>query len=182
MPKITLNTEAKGTVASPPRVERAAATRERTSRKKVYRRPDGDSVRLKDQSYKLRWVRKSVQGRDDPDNIIARRQEGYEPVKPEELENNPYEGLDAIGKSGVIQRKDTILMKIPEEDVEAKADYLESRTDLLQEAVDSDYDNVSNPKYIRIERSGTKPVVLREKANPAQFEDQEGGDFGVVGK
>lgn len=172
---ITINTnKTNETVTSPPRVERAEVTRERTSRKKVYRRPDGDGVRLKDTSYKLRWVRKSVQGRDDPDNIITRRQEGYEPVRPEELNNNPYEGLASSG-TGNITRKDTILMKIPEEEVEAKSAYLANRADLLQEAVDGDYDKMSNHKYMRIERSGTKAISLKDKDNPAQFEDSEGG-------
>ena len=178
-PKIKLK---QTTSQEAPRVERESETREATARKRPNRRPNGDDVRLKDRSYKLGWIRKSIRGRDDPDNVIARRQGGWEPVRPDELANNPYEGLEDVGMPGVIQRKDTILMKIPEEFVAERAEELAEKADLLQEAVDGDYDRVTNPRYISIERSGTKPVRVDRGQNAAQFEDSEGGNFAPVRK
>jgi hypothetical protein len=63
------------------RLNRELETREKTARKKSWRRPETLPTPTPEDGYAFHWVRVSIRGEADHMNISLKLQEGWEPVK-----------------------------------------------------------------------------------------------------
>lgn len=116
-----------------------------------------------------RWVRISLLGSDDDKNLSVRRREGWEPVK---LEEHP-EFVGSVHQegrfAGVVGQGDLILMKNTEEQVAAKRDYIDGKTDRLLTAVDNSLFKEQHPTMpISVDRTSR---VSTGGGRGVQFDD-----------
>ena len=63
------------------RLNRDLETREKTSRKRNWVRPDTLPTPTPEPGYEFHWVRISTRGQADPMNVSLKLREGWEPVK-----------------------------------------------------------------------------------------------------
>jgi len=123
---------------------RTSDTRAKKTKEVVYRPPEerklGSELQgfFTSQGYRLRWIRHQVEGKDDVKSWLKRENEGYVPVKPEELPSE-YQAIFDIGTSGksegLIMNHDTILCKIPLQNFEARKKFYEQRAVNQEQAV-----------------------------------------------
>jgi len=96
--------------------------------------------------YKMRWVRIKLAMRDDPSNIAAKLQEGWEPVKASDhpevytLQNPDSRFKDSIEIGGLL------LCKTPVEFVDQRNAHYQNITDSQMASVDNSFMRQSNPK------------------------------------
>ena len=97
----------------------------------------GSEMCIRDSRY--RWIRSEVVGFQDTKNITSRLREGYELVRSEEVENaSDYPVVEDGKYKGVIGVGGLLLAKVPEEIAKQRQDYMTSRHEERNEAVDSD--------------------------------------------
>jgi len=63
------------------RIKRDLETREQTTRKRLWQRPELLPSPEPEDGYKFHWVRVSTQGQVDATNVSSKIREGWEPVK-----------------------------------------------------------------------------------------------------
>lgn len=146
-------------------------TREQDSRKKSWRPPQRLGVPTPPAGYRYRWVRHELRGEDHAANVYGRTRQGYEPVRPEELGDNFDAETISEGKhQGVVRSGDLILMKVPEDVVEARTEYFDGQASKMDEAVNSDLKRHSSPKMpISNESESSVSIGTRKKLpNPIQ--------------
>ena len=66
------------------RIDRELTTRDKTSRKKGWQRPEVLPSPNPEDGYVYRWIRTSTQGQVDAPNVSSKLREGWEPVKANE--------------------------------------------------------------------------------------------------
>jgi hypothetical protein len=80
--------------------------------------PQGLQNHFSKMGYQLHWVRMTIEGKIDSENLSEVDYKGYEPVDVSEIPENLKRGLqidDVAGIKGLIVSKDTALFKIPVE-------------------------------------------------------------------
>jgi len=97
--------------------------------------------------FKYRWIRAEMMGDADKGNMSKRVREGFEPVRPAELEGTGFDlpTLDEGKHAGVIGVGGLILAKIPEEIVQERTAYFRDMTEGQLRAVDAELAKNSNP-------------------------------------
>ena len=96
--------------------------------------------------YVYRWVRHEIKGQDDSKNVVESMHQGYEPVRPDELPEDFVTNIIDDGKyKGVVRCGDLILCKMPESMNKEKREYIDKRTERLQDSVDSNLMQNQNP-------------------------------------
>ncbi len=119
--------------------------------------------------YKYRWLRYELVGEDHSRNVYERTRQGYELVRPEELDGFEVDVMKEGKHEGVVRSGDLILAKVPNEIHEARTEFYENQTDRLQQAVDMELGRSDNPNMpISSDSSST---VTRGNPNAAKFED-----------
>lgn len=124
---------------------RTEATREATVRRTVFEEPNWLEIpstvveRFKNQGMVLRWLRITIKGNDDIQNVGKRLAEGWEFVTSDEVpemlsssvvrENGRY--------LGTICRGDLALAKMPKELAKSRQEFYENRSREMVEAVNS---------------------------------------------
>jgi hypothetical protein len=124
---------------------RNEATREAKVRRTTFEEPNWLDIpvtvveRFKNQGMALRWIRISLKGNDDVQNVGKRLNEGWEFVSTEEApemiqssvvrENGRY--------SGTICRGDLALAKMPQELAESRQEFYENRSREMVDAVNA---------------------------------------------
>lgn len=109
------------------------------TRKKVWQPPSMLETPTPPPGYKYRWLRTEMMGNEDRTNMTKKLREGYELVKPDELDG--YLQLPSITEGihkGFIGVGGLVLAKIPEELVEQRNAYYAQRTVDQQQAIDND--------------------------------------------
>ena len=118
---------------------RASQTRTKSERPKVWVPPSSLDAPPAPDGFRYRWIRAEVVGYQDTKNITSRLREGYELVRAEEVENaSDYPVLDEGKYKGVIGVGGLLLAKVPEEIAKQRQDYMTSRHEERNEAVDND--------------------------------------------
>ena len=88
--------------------------------------------------YEYRWIRESILGQEDRNNVSYRLREGWELVRAEEL---PAEfalpALESGRHAGVVYNEGLLLAKIPVETIEERRAYYEGKTSERSEALDN---------------------------------------------
>ena len=121
------------------KTSRANDTRSKSERPKVWVPPSSLDAPPAPDGFRYRWIRAEVVGYQDTKNITSRLREGYELVRAEEVENaSDYPVLDEGKYKGVIGVGGLLLAKVPEEIAKQRQDYMTSRHEERNEAVDND--------------------------------------------
>jgi hypothetical protein len=128
------------------RLDRELNTREKTTRKKSWTKPELLPSPKPQDGYAFHWVRVSMQGQSDPTNVSSKIREGWEPVKavdhPEifltHSENDRFK--DNIVMGGLM------LCKAPVEMVEERNAYYNQQADSRIRSVDNNLMRENDPR------------------------------------
>ena len=120
------------------KTSRAAVTRSKTERPKVYKPPSSLDAPPAPDGFRHRWIRAESVGFQDSKNIYGRLREGYELVRADEYQDSDYP-IVADGKyAGVIGVGGLLLARIPEELAQARSAYQKTLSEGQDEAIEND--------------------------------------------
>ena len=120
------------------KTSRAAVTRSKTERPKVYKPPSSLDAPPAPDGYRHRWIRAESVGFQDSKNIYGRLREGYELVRADEYKDSDYPTVTEGKYAGVIGVGGLLLARIPEERAKARSAYQKSLSEGQDEAIEND--------------------------------------------
>tara|TARA_R110000824_G_scaffold55358_4_gene152594 strand:+ start:6452 stop:6919 length:468 start_codon:yes stop_codon:yes gene_type:complete len=135
-------------------------TKEKSTSLKIERETRDESTRIKEwkppslleapparPGYKQRWIATKILGVDNPTNWAKRRREGWEPRKPETITDTGFHAptIEHGQYSGFIGIEGMVLCEMPEEMVNQRNAYYQSKTDAQMESVKSDLHRAESP-------------------------------------
>jgi hypothetical protein len=128
------------------RINRELESREKTTRKKAWQRPEVLPSPNPEPGYGFRWIRVSSLGNTDATNVSSKLREGWEPVKASDhpeitlvtIENDRFKDNIVIGG--------LMLCKAPEELVEERNDYYKTQTRSQMQSVDNNLMRENDPR------------------------------------
>ena len=128
------------------RLDRELETRERTTRKKAWQRPETLPSPNPEPGYTYRWIRTSTHGQVDATNVSSKLREGWEPVKATDhpeitlvtIENERFKDNIVIGG--------LMLCKAPIELVEERTEHFKEQTTNQIKSVDNNLMRENDPR------------------------------------
>ena len=117
---------------------RAAVTRSKTERPKVYKPPSSLDAPPAPDGFRHRWIRAESVGFQDSKNIFGRLREGYELVRADEYKDSDYPVVTDGKYAGVIGVGGLLLARIPEELATARSSYQKTLSEGQDEAIEND--------------------------------------------
>ena len=120
------------------KTSRAAVTRSKTERPKVYKPPSSLDAPPAPDGFRHRWIRAESVGFQDSKNIFGRLREGYELVRADEYKDSDYPVVTDGKYSGVIGVGGLLLARIPEELATARSQYQKTLSEGQDEAIEND--------------------------------------------
>ena len=120
------------------KTSRAAVTRSKTERPKEYKPPSSLDAPPAPDGFRHRWIRAESMGFNDTKNIHGRLRSGYELVRADEYDAEPYPVVMDGKYAGVIGVGGLLLARIPEELAQARIDYQAKQTEGQDESVETD--------------------------------------------
>ena len=128
------------------RLDRELETRERTTRKKAWQRPETLPSPNPEPGYTYRWIRTSTHGQVDATNVSSKLREGWEPVKATDhpeitlvtIENEKFKDNVVIGG--------LMLCKAPIELVEERTEHFKEQTTNQIKSVDKNLMRENDPR------------------------------------
>jgi len=120
------------------KTSRAAVTRSKTERPKVYKPPSSLDAPPAPDGFRHRWIRAESVGFQDSKNIFGRLREGYELVRADEYKDSDYPTVTEGKYAGVIGVGGLLLARIPEELAQSRMAYQRSQTEGQDESVEND--------------------------------------------
>ena len=120
------------------KTSRAAVTRSKTERPKVYKPPSSLDAPPAPDGYRHRWIRAESVGFQDSKNIFGRLREGYELVRADEYKDSDYPVVTDGKYAGVIGVGGLLLARIPEELATARSQYQKTLSEGQDEAIEND--------------------------------------------
>ena len=138
------------------RLNRETSTREKTSRKKAWSRPEVLPSPHPEPGYAFHWVRVSTQGQIDATNVSSKLREGWEQVKASDhpeiqlvsIENDRFK--DNIVMGGLM------LCKAPKELVEERSAYYKETNEAQIRSVDNNLMRESDSRMQIFNERSTK--------------------------
>ena len=138
------------------RIDRELKSREKTTRKKTWMRPEVLPSPDPEPGYEFRWIRVSSQGTTDATNVSSKLREGWEPVKASDhpeitlvtIENDRFKDNVVIGG--------LLLCKAPVELIEERTDYYKQQTRSQMESVDNSLMRENDPRMPLFHERKTK--------------------------
>ena len=138
------------------RIDREHTTREKSTRKKGWQRPEVLPSPNPEDGYDFKWVRVSTQGTVDATNVSSKLREGWEPVKADDhpeitmvtVENERFKDNVVIGG--------LMLCKAPKELSEERNEYYEHQTDAQITSVDNSLMRENDPRMPLFNERKTK--------------------------
>lgn len=138
------------------RIKRDLETREQTTRKRSWQRPELLPSPEPEDGYKFHWVRVSTQGQVDATNVSSKIREGWEPVKASDhpeitmvsVENERFKDNVVIGG--------LMLCKAPIEMVEERNNYYNQQARSQMESVDNNLMRENDPRMPLFNERKTK--------------------------
>jgi hypothetical protein len=128
------------------RMPREQETREKTTRKKAWTRPEVLPNPTPEDGYVYRWIRVATRGVSDATNVSSKIREGWEPVR---ADMHPEIFADAVSDE---RFKDNILIgglmlcKAPQEMVDDRNEYYKQQTAAQMQSVDHNLMRESDPR------------------------------------
>ena len=120
------------------KTSRAAETRSKTERPKVYKPPSSLDAPPAPDGFRHRWIRAESVGFQDSKNIFGRLREGYELVRADEYKDSDYPTVTEGKYAGVIGVGGLLLARIPIELAEARMAYQRTQTEGQDESIEND--------------------------------------------
>ena len=120
------------------KTSRAAGTRSKTERPKVYKPPSSLDAPPAPDGFRHRWIRAESVGFQDSKNIYGRLREGYELVRADEYKDSDYPTVTEGKYAGVIGVGGLLLARIPIELAEARMAYQRTQTEGQDESIEND--------------------------------------------
>ena len=120
------------------KTSRAAGTRSKTERPKVYKPPSSLDAPPAPDGFRHRWIRAESVGFQDSKNIYGRLREGYELVRADEYKDSDYPTVTEGKYAGVIGVGGLLLARIPEELATARSSYQKTLSEGQDEAIEND--------------------------------------------
>lgn len=120
------------------KTSRAAVTRSKTERPKVYKPPSSLDAPPAPDGFRHRWIRAESVGFQDSKNIFGRLREGYELVRADEYKDSDYPVVTDGKYAGVIGVGGLLLARIPEELANARSSYQKTLSEGQDEAIEND--------------------------------------------
>ena len=120
------------------KTSRAAVTRSKTERPKVYKPPSSLDAPPAPDGFRHRWIRAESVGFQDSKNIYGRLREGYELVRADEYKDSDYPTVTEGKYAGVIGVGGLLLARIPEELAKSRSEYQKSLSEGQDEAIEND--------------------------------------------
>ena len=138
------------------RIDRELKSREKTTRKKAWTRPEVLPSPNPEPGYEFRWIRVSSLGTTDATNVSSKLREGWEPVKASDhpeitlvtIENDRFKDNVVIGG--------LLLCKAPTELVEERNDYFQQQSRAQMESVDNNLMRENDPRMPLFNERKTK--------------------------
>ena len=138
------------------RIDRELKSREKTTRKKAWTRPEVLPSPNPEPGYEFRWIRVSSQGTTDATNVSSKLREGWEPAKASDhpeitlvtIENDRFKDNVVIGG--------LLLCKAPVELIEERNDYYKQQTRSQMESVDNNLMRENDPRMPLFHERKTK--------------------------
>ena len=119
--------------------QRANQTRSKSERPKVWVPPSSLDAPPAPDGFRYRWIRAESVGFQDVKNIQGRIRQGYELVRAEEIENaSDYPVVEDGKYKGVVGVGGLLLAKVPEEIAQQRQDYMRSKAEGMDEAINND--------------------------------------------
>ena len=127
-------------------IDREQTTREKTTRKRAWQRPEVIPSPTPEPGYEFHWVRVSTLGRIDATNVSSKLREGWEPVRAEDhpeitmvtVEQEKFKNNIVIGG--------LMLCKAPKELVEDRNDYFDKQSRAQIISVDNNLMRENDPR------------------------------------
>lgn len=132
------------------RAGRGASTRDKTARRKPWAPPSRLDAPPAPPGYKHRWIRTAAGNQEDRTNVAGKLREGYEFVRADEHPDFAAPVAEDGRHAGVISVGNLVLARIPEETVEERNDYYNSRAVDLQKSVDNEMLKANQHDTMRI--------------------------------
>ena len=120
------------------KTSRAAVTRSKTERPKVYKPPSSLDAPPAPDGFRHRWIRAESVGFQDSKNIYGRLREGYELVRADEYKDSDYPTVTEGKYAGVIGVGGLLLARIPEELAQSRMAYQRTQTEGQDESIEND--------------------------------------------
>ena len=120
------------------KTSRAAVTRSKTERPKVYKPPSSLDAPPAPDGFRHRWIRAESVGFQDSKNIFGRLREGYELVRADEYKDSDYPIVNEGKYAGVIGVGGLLLARIPEELAKSRSEYQKQLSEGQDEAIEND--------------------------------------------
>ena len=120
------------------KTSRAAVTRSKTERPKVYKPPSSLDAPPAPDGYRHRWIRAESVGFQDSKNIFGRLREGYELVRADEYKDSDYPVVTDGKYAGVIGVGGLLLARIPEALAKSRSEYQKQLSEGQDEAIEND--------------------------------------------
>jgi hypothetical protein len=128
------------------RLKRDQETREKTTRRKAWQRPEMLPSPTPEPGYVFRWIRVSSLGTTDATNVSSKIREGWEPVKAEDhpeitlvtIENERFKDNIVIGG--------LMLCKAPTELKEERDEFYKEQTRAQIQSVDNNLMRENDPR------------------------------------
>ena len=128
------------------RINRELESREKTTRKRAWQRPEVLPAPNPEPGYEFRWIRVSSLGNVDATNVSSKLREGWEPVKATDhpeitlvtIENDKFKDNVVIGG--------LLLCKAPAELVTERNDYYQQQTRSQMHSVDNNLMRENDPR------------------------------------
>ena len=138
------------------KINRAHTTREKSTRKRGWQRPEVLPSPAPEDGYAFKWVRVSTQGRIDATNVSSKLREGWEPVKAEDhpeitmvaIENEKFKDNVVIGG--------LMLCKAPSELPQERNAYYEQQSTAQIHSVDNNLMRENDPRMPLFNERKTK--------------------------
>jgi len=134
------------------RSSRASETREGSARRRSWAPPSRLDAPPAPPGFKHRWIRAEAGGIEDRINVAARLREGYELVRSDEHPDFASPTMEDGRHAGVISVGGLLLARIPEETVEERNAYYNSRSQEIQQSVDNELMKSNSHDSMRIQR------------------------------
>jgi len=128
------------------RISRELESREKTTRRRAWQRPEVLPSPNPEPGYEFRWIRVSSLGNTDATNVSSKLREGWEPVKASDhpeitlvtVENDRFKDNVVIGG--------LMLCKAPEELVDERNDYYSQQARSQMQSVDNNLMRENDPR------------------------------------
>tara|TARA_A100001515_G_scaffold121628_1_gene104869 strand:- start:2461 stop:2937 length:477 start_codon:yes stop_codon:yes gene_type:complete len=138
------------------RTSRAAEMHDKETRRKPWKPVKKLDTPPPPAGYEYRWIRESILGQEDRNNVSYRLREGWDLVRGEEL---PAEWklptLESGRHTGVVYNEGLLLAKIPVETVEERRQYYAAKTADRDAALDNNMfrDASRDSRYVKYDPS-----------------------------